>query len=35
MAAAHRIYARALFRAAQEQGRLAEVRDDLVDFARA
>lgn len=35
MAAAHRIYARALFEAAEEQGRLAEVRDDLVDFARA
>jgi F-type H+-transporting ATPase subunit delta len=35
MAAAHRIYARALFEAAEDQGRLAEVRDDLVDFARA
>jgi F-type H+-transporting ATPase subunit delta len=35
VAAAHRIYARALFEAAQEQGRLKEVRDDLVDFARA
>ena len=35
MAAAHRIYARALFEAAQEKGRLTEVRDELVDFARA
>jgi F-type H+-transporting ATPase subunit delta len=35
VAAAHRIYARALFEAAEEQGRLTEVRDDLVDFARA
>ena len=35
MAAAHRIYARALFEAAQEQDRLGKVRDDLVDFARA
>jgi F-type H+-transporting ATPase subunit delta len=35
VAAAHRIYARALFEAAQEKGRLTEVRDELVDFARA
>jgi F-type H+-transporting ATPase subunit delta len=35
VAAAHRIYARALFEAAREQGRLSEVRDDLADFARA
>jgi F-type H+-transporting ATPase subunit delta len=35
VAAAHRVYARALFEAAQEKGRLSEVRDDLVDFARA
>ena len=35
MAVAHRIYARALFEAAQEQGRLAEVNRDLGDFAAA
>ena len=32
MAAAHRIYASALFEAAQEQGRLAAVREELGDF---
>ena len=35
MAVAHRIYARALYEAAQEQGRLAEVNRDLGDFAAA
>lgn len=35
MAVAHRIYARALFEAAQEQGRLTEVNRDLGDFAAA
>jgi F-type H+-transporting ATPase subunit delta len=35
VAVAHRIYARALFEAAQEQGRLAEVNRDLGDFAAA
>ncbi len=35
MAVAHRIYARALFEAAHEQGRLAEVNRDLGDFAAA
>jgi F-type H+-transporting ATPase subunit delta len=35
MAAAHRMYARALFEAAQDQGRLEEVQSDLHDFVRA
>ncbi len=35
MAVAHRVYARALFDAAQEQKRLAQVRDDLGDFVAA
>lgn len=35
MAVAYRIYARALFEAAQEQGRLAEVNRDLGEFAAA
>lgn len=35
MAAAHRIYASALFEAAEEQGRLAEVREALGDFLAA
>ena len=35
MAAAHRTYARALFEAAQEQGRLAKVREELGDFVAA
>jgi F-type H+-transporting ATPase subunit delta len=35
MAAAHRMYARALFEAAQEQGRLDEVQSELDDFRRA
>ncbi len=35
MAAAHRIYASALFEAAQEEGRLAAVREDLGDFLAA
>ena len=35
MAAAHRIYASALFEAAQEQGRLAAVREELGDFRAA
>ena len=35
MAAAHRIYASALFEAAQEQGRLAAVREELGDFLAA
>ena len=35
MAAAHRIYASALFEAAQEQDRLAAVREDLGDFLAA
>ncbi len=32
MAVAHRMYARALFEAAQEHGRLGEVREELADF---
>ena len=35
MAAAHRIYASALFEAAQEQARLAEVREELGDVLAA
>lgn len=35
MATAHRIYASALFEAAQEQGRLAAVREELGDFLAA
>ena len=35
MATAHRIYARALFEAAQDKGRLAKVRDELADLAHA
>ena len=35
IAVAHRIYARALFDAAKEQGRLARVREDLGDFVAA
>ena len=35
MAAAHRIYASALFEAAQEKGRLAEVREELGDVLAA
>jgi F-type H+-transporting ATPase subunit delta len=35
MAVAHRIYADALFQAALEQGRLAQVREDLGDFVAA
>jgi F-type H+-transporting ATPase subunit delta len=35
VAAAHRIYASALFEAAQEQGRLAAVREELGDFLAA
>ncbi len=35
MAVAHRMYARALFDAAKENGRLDEVREDLDDFVRA
>lgn len=35
MAVAHRIYARALFDAAKESGRLAEVRQEFADFAEA
>jgi F-type H+-transporting ATPase subunit delta len=35
IAVAHRIYARALFDAAKEQGRLARVREDLADFVAA
>ena len=35
MAAAHRIYASALFEAAQEQDRLAAVREELGDFLAA
>ena len=35
MAAAHRIYASALFEAAQEQDRLAAVREELADFLAA
>ncbi|HVM17734.1 MAG TPA: ATP synthase F1 subunit delta [Gaiellaceae bacterium] len=33
MAVPHRLYARALFEAAQEQGRVEQVRDELADFA--
>ncbi len=35
MAVAHRIYARALFDAAKERGRLKQVHEDLGDFAQA
>jgi len=35
MAVAHRMYARALFQAAKEKGRLAEVREQLGDFVAA
>ena len=35
MAVAHRVYARALFDAAQEKKRLAQVREDLGDFVAA
>jgi ATP synthase F1 delta subunit len=35
MPVAHRIYARALFDAAREKGRLAEVRQEFADFAEA
>jgi F-type H+-transporting ATPase subunit delta len=35
MAAAHRMYARALFEAAKEKGRLAQVREELGDFVAA
>ena len=35
MAVAHRMYARALFEAAQQSGRLEAVRDDLADFVGA
>jgi F-type H+-transporting ATPase subunit delta len=35
MAVAHRIYARALFDAAKEEGRLERVREDLGDFVAA
>ena len=35
MAVAHRIYAEALFEAAEESGRLAQVHEALVDFAAA
>ncbi len=35
MAVAHRIYAEALFEAAKESGRLAQVHEALVDFAAA
>jgi F-type H+-transporting ATPase subunit delta len=35
VAVAERMYARALFGAAQEQGRLAPVREELADFAEA
>ncbi len=35
MAVAHRMYARALFEAAQEHGRLEQVREELSDFAAA
>jgi F-type H+-transporting ATPase subunit delta len=35
MAVAHRIYAKALFDAAKEQGRLSEVRSEFADFAEA
>ncbi len=32
MAVAHRVYARALFEAAKERGRLGQVREELADF---
>jgi F-type H+-transporting ATPase subunit delta len=35
MAVAHRVYAEALLEAAGEKGRLAEVREDLAEFANA
>jgi F-type H+-transporting ATPase subunit delta len=35
MAVAHRVYAEALLEAAGEKGRLAEVREDLAEFAEA
>jgi F-type H+-transporting ATPase subunit delta len=35
MAVAHRVYAEALLEAAGEKGRLAEVREELADFAAA
>ena len=35
MSVAHRTYARALFEAAKEKGRLAEVREELGDFVAA
>lgn len=35
MGVAHRTYARALFEAAKEQGRLAQVNEELSDFAAA
>jgi F-type H+-transporting ATPase subunit delta len=35
VAASHRLYARALFEAAQEQGRAEAVRDELADFVAA
>jgi F-type H+-transporting ATPase subunit delta len=35
MGVAHRMYARALFEAAQERGRLEQVREELADFAAA
>ena len=35
MSAAHRTYAKALFEAAQDKGRLAEVREELADFVAA
>ena len=35
MAVAHRIYARALFHAAKEQGRVGEVHEEVGDFADA
>jgi F-type H+-transporting ATPase subunit delta len=35
MAVAHRIYAKALFDAAKDKGRLQEVRSDFADFAQA
>jgi F-type H+-transporting ATPase subunit delta len=35
MAVAHRTYARALFQAAKEEGRLERVREQLTDFAAA
>ncbi len=35
MSVAHRTYARALFQAAKEKGRLAKVREELADFVAA